>query len=287
MVERAPRLGDPAEAATGDRIEASLGARRAAYAIEAACLGIFMFVAGSVAVALRLVPPAVAAAFAAHPLLYRLTFGTAMGFTAVAIVYSPWGRRSGAHINPAVTLTYALLGKIAPRDAAYYVLAQFGGAALGLALLATMLSTVLAQPSIQYVVTKPGVAGAAGAFAGELAISFVLMSVILRVSNSARFARFTGVCAGLMVALFITVEAPLSGMSMNPARTFASALAAHDWTALWIYFAAPPLGMGAAALLYVRAHGMRAVRCAKLYHTDDVPCIFRCGYRTLREEAHG
>ncbi|MFY9781880.1 MAG: aquaporin, partial [Candidatus Baltobacteraceae bacterium] len=168
-----------------------------------------------------------------------------------------------------------------------YVLAQFGGAALGLALLATMVSAVLAQPSIHYVVTKPGTAGAAGAFAGELAISFVLMSVILRVSNSARFARFTGVCAGLLVAVFVTVEAPLSGTSMNPARTFASALAAHDWTALWIYFTAPPLGMGAAALLYVRSYGMRAVRCAKLYHTGDVPCIFRCGYRTPREETHG
>ncbi|MFY9779576.1 MAG: aquaporin, partial [Candidatus Baltobacteraceae bacterium] len=153
MLECALRLEEPADAARGGRIEATLGARRTAYAIEAACLGIFMFVAGSVAVGLRLVPPAVAAAFAAHALLYRLTFGTAMGLTTMAIVYSPWGRRSGAHINPAVTLTYALLGKIAPRDAAFYVLAQFGGAALGLALLATMVSAVLAQPSIHYVVT--------------------------------------------------------------------------------------------------------------------------------------
>ena len=67
-------------------------------------------------------------------------------------------------------------------------------------------------------------------------------------------------------------------MSMNPARTFSSALAAQLWTSLWIYFTAPPLGMLAAAELYRRHYGVHAVICAKLHHHNDKRCIFRCGY---------
>ncbi|MGP6159400.1 MAG: MIP/aquaporin family protein [Vulcanimicrobiaceae bacterium] len=284
MLEFAFPAGELPKAAPAGVVRPSWHARRTAYAIEAASLGIFMFVAGSVAVTLA--PGHVSPAFASHPLLRRFTFGVAMGLTVIAIVYSPWGRRSGAHLNPALTLTYAFLGKIAPGDAAFYVLAQFAGGALGLALAAVLGGMTFAQPSVHYIVTKPGPAGAVGAFAGELAIAFALMSVVLVVSNSARFAKLTGICAGLLVTLFITFEAPLSGMSMNPARTFASALAAHDWTAIWVYFTAPPLGMGLAALVYVKSRGVRAVRCAKLYHTNDVPCIFRCGYREVEEKTH-
>jgi len=99
------------------------------------------------------------------------------------------------------------------------------------------------------------------------------MLVVPAVSNSARHARLTGLAAGALVATWIAVEAPLSGMSMNPARSFGSALAAGDFRALWVYFTAPPLGMLAAAQLYRR----RGVRCAKLVHDRGGRCIFRCG----------
>ncbi|HKB16374.1 MAG TPA: aquaporin, partial [Planctomycetota bacterium] len=112
--------------------------------------------------------------------------------------------------------------------------------------------------------------------AAEAGISFILMSVVLVVSNSARWARLTGICAGLLVATYITIEAPISGMSMNPARTVGSAAGEGAWDALWIYFTAPPLGMLLAAEAYVRVRGLRAVRCAKLCH-DERPCVFRCG----------
>jgi len=111
------------------------------------------------------------------------------------------------------------------------------------------------------------------------------MLVILQVSNS-RLARYTGLFAGFLVATYITLEGPLSGMSMNPARTLASALAAHAWTALWVYFTAPPLGMLAAAEAYVRARGRGAVFCAKLQHDNDKPCLF-CEYWREREGAGG
>jgi len=100
---------------------------------------------------------------------------------------------------------------------------------------------------------------------------------VLAASNAPRLATYTPFLCGALVATYIALEAPLSGMSMNPARSFASALVAGRWTALWIYFTAPPLGMLLAAEAYVRARGAHRVLCAKLDHRGVGPCIFRCG----------
>jgi len=78
--------------------------------------------------------------------------------------------------------------------------------------------------------------------------------------------------------IYISIEAPVSGMSMNPARTAGSAFSAWNWTAIWIYFTAPPLGMLTAAELYIRSHGAQRVLCAKLHHENQERCIFRCNY---------
>src|SRR5262249_36054599 len=147
--------------------------------------------------------------------LRRLLTGLAMGTTAVSLIYSPWGMQSGAHFNPATTLTFYRLGKVHGTDALSYIAAQFAGAALGVGVAWAMLGPRLADPATHFAATVPGPTGIAVAFLAELVISFLLMSVILRVSNHARFARYTGICAGIMVALFISVEGPLSGMSMN------------------------------------------------------------------------
>jgi aquaporin Z len=104
------------------------------------------------------------------------------------------------------------------------------------------------------------------------------MTVILHASNDPRLNRYTGIFAGILVALYISIEAPISGMSMNPARTFGSAFTAANWTSLWIYFSAPPLGMLAAAEVYVRRRGLKQVLCAKLHHANSERCIFRCNY---------
>ncbi|MBV8637838.1 MAG: aquaporin [Candidatus Eremiobacteraeota bacterium] len=256
------------------------------YVIEAAALGAFMAVVGIVAVALAKLPDPARSFMTAHAMLHRLIFGTAMGLTAIAIVYSPWGRTSGAHINPAVTLTYFLLDKMGFYDALFYVAAQFLGATIVFAAVARLLEPAIAQPEIHYVVTQPGMFGPFVALGAEFAIAFVMMTAILHLSNSSRFARYTGLCAGALVAAYITFEAPLSGMSLNPARTFASAFAAGDPTALWIYFIAPPAGMLTAALVYVYARGARSVRCAKLNHPATGECIFRCGYRQSQEQRY-
>jgi aquaporin Z len=246
---------------------------RVEYLMEAALLGLFMLSACTFVVLLDYPASPIRMAIP-NADLRRLLIGLAMGTTAVSLIYSPWGMQSGAHFNPATTLTFYRLGKVRPRDALAYVVAQFAGAAVGVGVAWAILGRRLADPATHFAATVPGPAGIAAAFLAEVVISFLLMSVILRVSNHARFARYTGVCAGILVALFISIEGPLSGMSMNPARTLGSALFARDWTALWIYFMAPPLGMLAAAELYLRQRGGDAVFCAKLHHQNGKRCIF-------------
>lgn len=243
------------------------------YLIEGACLGVFMIAAFAFGSILEHPSSRVHQMFA-NPLMRRFIMGLAMGGTAIAIIYSPWGKQSGAHINPSTTFTFFRLGKIKQWDAAFYIAFQFAGGLLGAILAARVLSSWAAHPSVNFVVTAPGSAGIVAAFVAEIAIAFVLMTVILHVSNHPRLHRFTGLCAGLLVVTYITFEAPISGMSMNPARSFASAVPAGHWTDLWIYFTAPVIGMLAAAEVYVRTRGESRVICAKLHHENSRRCIF-------------
>jgi aquaporin Z len=247
------------------------------YLMEAAELGMFMMSACVFATVLGHPASPIAGALP-HPIAQRLLMGIVMGLTAVGIIYSPWGQQSGGHLNPSVTLTFLRLGKVRPWDALFYIGGQFVGGIAGVLVATVFLREAVAHPAVNYVTTTPGEAGALVAFAAELGISFILMSVVLRVSNAAPLARYTPLFAGALVATYITLEAPISGMSMNPARTFGSALAAQLWTSLWIYFAAPPLGMLAAAEVYRWQKGDHAVLCAKLHHHNDKRCIFRCDY---------
>jgi aquaporin Z len=247
------------------------------YLMEAAGLGIFM-ISASVVTAILEHPASPVHQAIADPLLRRFTIGVAMGLTAIAIIYSPWGKQSGAHINPVVTLTFFRLGKVKRIDALFYILAQFVGGLLGILLAAKIFGNAIAHPTVSYVVTIPGTGGAGIAFLAEFIISFGVMMMILVTSNIPKLARFTGLFAGLLIAIYITLEAPLSGMSMNPARTLASAIPAQNWTAIWIYFSAPLLGMLSASEVYIRLKSRKAVRCAKLHHHNNKRCIFRCGY---------
>jgi aquaporin Z len=247
------------------------------YLIEAAGLGLFMVSACVFATVLEH-PKSPIRQTVMSAMLRRIPMGLAMGLTAVAIVYSRWGQRSGAHLNPAVTLTFWRLGKVKAWDALLYVAAQFVGAIAGVGLAAAVLGRRLADPAVNYAATVPGTGGAVVAFGAELLMTFALMMVILIVTNRPGLNRFTGLFAGTLVATYIVFEAPVSGMSLNPARTLGSAVHAHAWTALWVYFVAPLLGMLAAAQLYVSIRGLDAVLCAKLHHETPQRCIFRCNY---------
>lgn len=245
------------------------------YLMEAAELGLFMISACSFSILLDHPNSPVHQAIP-DPFVRRMLTGLAMGLTAIAIIYSPWGKQSGAHFNPSVTLTFLRLGKIKPYDALFYVIFQFFGGVAGVLISAAVFGSLLANPAVNYVATVPGTDGPIVAFVAEVVITFILMSVILRVSNNQRIATLTGLCAGTLVATYITFEAPLSGMSMNAARTFGSAFSAHTWNTLWIYFTAPLIGMLAAAQVYVAMKSSTAVACAKLHHQNAKRCIF-CG----------
>src|SRR3990172_2418621 len=209
------------------------------YVMEAAGLGMFMISAG--------------------------TFGTILEYP-------------GSPAHQAIADPFLRLGKIEPWDALFYIAAQFAGGVAGVLLVTLALGQSFANPPVLYVATIPGPGGPAIAFLAEVAISFVLMFAVLVTTNTESLARHTGLFAGVLVAIYIIAEAPISGMSMNPARTFGSALPAQLWQALWIYFTAPPIGMLLAAETYLRSIGPRGAICAKLHHHNDKRCIFRCGY---------
>ncbi|MGE3512260.1 MAG: aquaporin [Vicinamibacterales bacterium] len=247
------------------------------YGYEALGLGVFMLVAAGVTTLLEHPESAMRQAIA-DPLARRLLMGLAMGATAMAIIYSPWGKRSGAHLNPAVTFTFWRLGKVEPWDAVFYVIAQFIGGLTGMVVAALALGRALAHPSVDFVVTRPGVDGVAVALMAEAVIAFVLMLTVLVMANRPGLNRFTGVAVGLLLVAYITFEAPLSGMSLNPARTVASAAPSGVWTGLWIYFVGPVAGMLAAVEAYIRPAGAHRVLCAKLQHDNRRRCIFRCSY---------
>jgi len=254
------------------------------YLIEAACLGVFMISACSFA------------ALLGHPdspiqmklmggIHQRTVMGVAMGLTLIGIVYSPWGKRSGAHMNPSRTLTFWRLGKVESWDAFFYIVFQFLGGIGGVLVARAALGSWVSHPAVQYAATIPGQFGVGIAFVAEVVISFVLMITVLTIMNIDSLNRYTGLFAAALVATYITFESPISGMSMNPARTVGSAFSAHIWTALWIYFTAPLLGMLLAAEAYVRIRGAQAVICAKFHHMNDQPCIFRCGYAARNSQA--
>ena len=242
------------------------------YLIEAWGLGMFMVAAGVVVTVLES-PEYPGVEMIPNAFIRRAIVGIAMGLTAIAIIYSPWGKRSGAHINPAVTITFFRLGKIKLQDALGYILAQFIGGWLGVLLVVFLFGEAFTTPPVNYVVTVPGSGGWLIASIAEFILSFTLMLMVLIVSNSTKIATFTGIFSGILVATFITFEAPLSGMSINPARTFASALPASIWTDFWLYYFIPPLAMLSAAELYLRQFSKQKVICSKLCPNSDTPCI--------------
>jgi aquaporin Z len=254
------------------------------YLIEAWALGTFMISACAFGTLFGYPSSPVVQTFS-NPMLLRVMMGIAMGLTAILIIYSPLGKRSGAHLNPALTISFYRLGKVDRADAAFYVVAQFIGGITGVMIAAFFIGKGVADPAVHYVATLPGKPGISAAFAGEFVISFLMMTMVLNVSNSKKLARYTGIFAGMLVASYIIIESPISGMSMNPARTLSSAIPAHEWKTLWLYFVAPPLAMLAAGQFFTSLH--RTPICAKLNHDNNQRCIFRCGYKKLAEESTG
>lgn len=173
--------------------------------------------------------------------LYGLALGHAgigmvFGLVVMAMIYSI-GNISGAHINPAVTLGFFFAGRIGARDIAPYIASQLGGALLAALLLKLLFP---GHPSLGS--TLPA-AGVAHAFVFEIVLSFLLMFVILNVSTGhMEKGIMAGVAVGGTVAFEALMGGPVSGASMNPARSIAPALFSANLDTLWIYLAGPLIG---------------------------------------------
>ncbi|MDF5726908.1 MAG: aquaporin [Rhizonema sp. PD38] len=239
------------------------------YFMEAAELGLFMIVA-SVATTILEYPLSPLYQAIPNSFVRLVLIGITMGATAIALIYSPWGKQSGAHFNPAVTLTFLRLGKMQKWDAIFYIVFQFIGGWIGLLLAAQLIRLPFTRPPINYIVTVPGASGIWFAFVGEFIIAFIQMSVVLYISNTRKLAPYTGVFAGCLVTTYVIVESPLSGFGMNPARTFASALPANIWPGIWLYFVAPITGMLLASEVYGLLRGFHRIKCAKLVHFHHI-----------------
>lgn len=220
------------------------------YLTEAAGLFLFLLVSGLIATAVHYPGSWLAQQLAGHEVLGRAVIGLAVGLTVVVIVYSPWGKRSGAHVNPAVTIAFWQLGKIRPADACWYLLAQVAGGLLAGQALLALLGRYFAHPEVDYVLTQPGPQGVAVAFGAELLITFVMVAVLLLALHTKQLQNLAGWLLGALLAFYVIVETPYSGMSLNPARSLGSAVAAHNYTDLWVYMVAPPLAAWLAAVLF-------------------------------------
>ncbi len=213
-----------------------------------------------------------------------LFMGLAVAAATFLIIRSPFGRRSGAHLNPSITLAYFWLGRIHRWDAFAYVIAQFTGGLIGVFLAYQMLGHHLSAAPLRYAVTLPGKYGSAPAFLAEFLLSAVLMGVVLFATNHYRLAPLSPFFVALVTVFYYVLCSSISGFSVNPARTFSSAFFARIWQGIWIYFAAPALGMIAAAAIYVRRMGPASVYCAKVFHDLRTPCPFPCRFEQLHRK---
>lgn len=244
------------------------------YAIDGALLGCFM-ISACAFVALLEHPGSPVRHAVGSSFTRRALVGIAMSLTALCLIYSPWGRRSGPHLNPAMTLSFLRLGRISVWDAMFYILAQFFGATLGVLISATAMGMIVSHPAVNYAATVPGTSLPA-AWTGEFCVAFVTMAVVMTSNKYPRLAPLTGLFAAALVAVYITFEAPISGMSSNPARTFGSAVFAHTWHGLWIYFTAPVAGMFAGIELHRAFTRQHQKLCGKLTHSRTIACYIEC-----------
>jgi aquaporin Z len=241
-----------------------------AWLAEATAIGAFMIAALVCTVAIEH-PASPLRQLVADATARRALMGLAMGSTAIALIYSPLAAVSGAHMNPAVTLAFVRLGRLGWADAAAYVAAQCAGATVATWAAARVLGRWASDPAVNFVATQPGAAGAAAAGAAEATIAFLMCALVLAVSSRPATMRLTGLAAGTFVMAAIVVEAPLSGMSMNPARSLGPAIVSGQFPAFWIYVLAPIAGMQLAAGLH--AAGARR-GCPTLHHPPRARCVF-------------
>lgn len=236
----------------------------------------FLVFAGLSAVTFVLGSPSPLAAIVPGSGLRRLIAGLLFAGCGSLVAVSPLGKLSGAHINPVVSLAFWLHGKMHRHDLAGYLAAQFVGAALGAAMLVLIWRDRAA--SIHNGITAPAAGYPIwGVFFMELGLTFLLLLAIFLFVSSHRLMRWTPLMTWFLVALIVWLEAPFSGTSLNPARSFGPALVSWYWQAQWLYFTAPPLGAALAVGCFrlLNRAGIGDVLTAKMFHAPHYRSIFK------------
>ncbi len=171
--------------------------------------------------------------------------GLSFGLVVMAMIFT-LGHISGCHINPAVTVAFAVLRRVSVRRAAAFFAAQLAGAVLASLAIRTILGD-----SVEAATTIPHIGGADAAFLSEFILTFFLVLVVLAVATDSRAeGSMAAIAIGGYVAFAATGWGPVAGASMNPARSFGPALAANIWTDHWIYWLAPIAAAIAAVGVY-------------------------------------
>ncbi len=206
--------------------------------------------------------------------LRRLLPGALFGSAGALVAVSPLGRSSGAHLNPAISFAFWLQAKLGGSDLAGYVAAQCAGALLGISALVSIFSLPLSQINDGATLPDPRLPIWV-AFLGEVGATWVLVAAIFFMLGHRRTMVYTPLAVVLTVAVLVCLEAPLSGTSMNPARTFGPDLVRASFGWLWLYCIAPLLGAGLAVLSF-RLPGVRsrAPLTAHLFHVEGVRSRF-------------
>lgn len=201
------------------------------------------------------------------PGLRRLITGFLFGTTGALIALSPLGRESGAHINPAVTLAFWLMGKLRTRHALIYLTAQLAGAIAGSVPL--LLWGAMGR-SVSFGATTPGSGyGTGWALLGETVTTFALITGLFLFLSHRRIRSFTPALFPFLYAVMVFLEAPVSGTSTNPARSLGPALISGEWKVWWVYWLGPLLGTLIGVALF-RSTWLQhfEVKVAKLYHFE-------------------
>ncbi|GHO47749.1 MIP/aquaporin family protein [Ktedonospora formicarum] len=206
----------------------------------------------------------------------RLIAGLILAASGPLVAISPLGKLSGAHLNPALSLAFWLQGKMHPHDLAGYLASQLLGAVLGAGVAVLVWGAWAA--SIQNGVTAPGMGYSIwSVMLIEMGLTCLLVLAIFLFLSNHRLMHWTPFMTWLLMAFIYWLAAPISGSSLNPARSFGPALVSWFWRDQWVYYLASPLGALLAVGFFrsLNLVGIHDVLTAKLFHAPRYRCIFK------------
>ena len=218
---------------------------------------------------------------ASHSVRLLLT-GMLVGVTVTLIVISPFGRLSGAHLNPAVTLAFRIVGRVSGHDVVGYLAAQFAGALAGALAFRLLWGSVAF--SVDGGVTHPSLATAA-AIGIEAGMTGLLVGMIFVFVSRERLMRWTPLMLWPLIGVLVWRGSPYTGTSLNPARSAGPAAAFADFADLWLYLVAPILGALAVAILWRWRHPNAWPMTAKLFHDPRYPSSLGCEVPAMPPQA--